>query len=122
MKNVCHINFSANYVELYRNVSLARCKMICNQVISESCSGIFWNRLEGSCWLTSHTGDNQSDTDCDSRRKDIVFFRRRRTPCKLRKELQYIINYIPSKKNSDRQHQLRNLLKLDNKSNNYLIS
>ena len=69
-------------MELFRNVSLVKCKLICNQVLDYKCSGIFWNRLEGSCWLTSYTGDNQNDMDCDTRRKDIVFFRRQRTPCK----------------------------------------
>ena len=81
MPHVCKVNHTAVFVELYRNVSLATCKLICNNIVEENCSGIFWNRLEGSCWLTSHTANNQQDTDCENKRKDIVFFRRRRNPC-----------------------------------------
>ena len=81
VKDVCHVNQEAFYLELYKNVSLLKCKLICHQLVSENCSGIFWNRLEGSCWLTSFTGDHTNSTDCESIRKDVVFFRRRRMPC-----------------------------------------
>ena len=81
--SVCQVDFNASYVELYRNVSLATCKRICQQVEEENCNGIFWNRLAGSCWLTSITGDYESDSDCNLIRSQIVFFRRLRQPCLL---------------------------------------
>ena len=81
--HVCHVNHSAKYVELFKNVSLETCKLACNQVVEKNCSGIFWNRLGGSCWLTSHTGDDQNDSNCESIRTEIIFFRRRRTPCNV---------------------------------------
>ena len=81
-KSVCNVNLSAKYVKLYNNVSMTTCQMICKQVIGDKCSGIFWNRVNGSCWLTSQTGDNQQDIDCEKMRKEIVFFRRVRSPCK----------------------------------------
>ena len=83
MRDVCHVNFSANYVELFRNISLATCALMCNQMFEQSCSGIFWNRQNGSCWLTSHTGEFQNDSDCDSLRSAIVFVRRQRVSCKF---------------------------------------
>ena len=90
-KTVCHVNQSAIYIDLFSNISLSACKSICNNLLPEICSGIFWNRINGSCWLTSYTGDNQFDNDCDMIRHEVVFFRRIRIPCKL---LKHNISYI----------------------------
>ena len=118
-KSVCHVNLSANYVKLYLNVSLTTCQIICNQVISDKCSGIFWNRVNGSCWLTSQTDGDVKETDCETLRKEVVFFRRIRSPSKSYKcitkfkgHVIKILYYKPTLKSDILYSQVRCLLGL----------
>lgn len=80
--NVCHIDSNAAYLELFQNISLHTCKQLCNGDFSPNCSGLFWNRLAGECWLTSYTGDYDNSTDCDREHTSLMFFRRHRVSCK----------------------------------------
>ncbi len=78
---LCNYNQTAFYSQRLVNVSLEMCKFQCQNNMQE-CSGIFWNRMAGECWLTSYTGDGVDDSaSCADPMLPWMFFRRRRVSC-----------------------------------------
>jgi hypothetical protein len=85
---VCDVSRAADsvYLEVMRNVSLNVCRQMCSVSFSVNCSGLFWLRQEGKCWLTSYTGDYDDDVTCANNASILpsIFFRRRRIPCEIK--------------------------------------
>lgn len=82
---VCDVERAASsvYFQLFSVVSLSTCRLLCTVDFDDTCSGFFWYRTLGQCWLTSYTGDYDNDTACtNTPAHSTMFFRRHRFPCK----------------------------------------
>jgi hypothetical protein len=82
--SVCYTTSSS--IMSVSNTSLANCKYLCNSYMGTQCNALFWLRPNGTCLLTSYTGNNVTST-CQSS-DDWMYLRRLRQPC------QCLIEYI----------------------------